>query len=257
MKNKVHTSASRISTYKQCPKKYYYRYIKQLPVYDFWSHLIMGNFTHSVLEGWVSRLMKGEDPKEAMRAAYKDAVLSGEYEGKIERFLKEVRPWLQRAVLDYETNQFMPLCAEEKVSFRYRHIEVTGRIDRIDGIGPDRVKIVDYKTVKNPDFLTTMQLGIYHIGVKYGSLKDQYGNKEIDTAYVLIRHDMKEVSFQFTKEQLEAVLTDIEEVTEQIESDTEWKSCSSPLCQYCDFFVPCTQERNCCDWFDDDILKEI
>lgn len=243
MESKTQTSVSRVTTYKQCPRKYYYRYIKKLPVFDFWPQLIKGNFAHFVLDNWVRRLINGENPRECMVAAYEETKVLKEFRGKVDKFLEEIKPWLRQAVIDYEVRQFQPAAAEEKVSFRYHKFIVNGRIDRIDVISPTKVKIVDYKTTKNSDYLTTMQLGVYHIGVKYGSLKEQYGTKDIETAYILLRQDMREIPYVFREDELEAILTEVEEAVDLIESDTTWEPKPSKLCQYCDFFVPCTQER--------------
>ncbi len=65
-------SASKISTYKQCPKKYWYKYIAKLPSYDFWPAQIKGSFTHDVLESWVNKLIDNEDPKQAMQASFEE-----------------------------------------------------------------------------------------------------------------------------------------------------------------------------------------
>lgn len=243
MESSSRTSASRISTYKQCPRKYYYRYIKHLPTLDHWPHLIKGNFAHAVLERWVLRLMDGEEPRSAMSAAYQETKKSDEFRGKVEKFLEEIKPWLKGTVRVYEKRKFCPACAEEKVSFKYRKIKVTGRIDRIDNIDSRKIKILDYKSSKNSNYLTPLQLGIYNIGVKYGSLKDVYGQKEVETAYVLLRQEMKEVPYSFTEEQLEGILEEIEEVIDQIGAEKTWEPCPSNLCQYCDYFVPCTQDR--------------
>jgi len=248
MESKIKTSASRISTYKQCPRKYYYRYIKELPVFSFWGQLIKGNFAHAVLEKWTYRLINKENPRTAMVHAYKEALSDKQFKGKVERFLSEIKPWLQQAIIDYETKSFEPTTIEAKVSFNYRNIKVTGRIDRIDNISPQKVKVVDYKSTKSPNYLTPMQLGIYHIGVKYGSMKEVYGKKDVETAYILLRHNMKEVSYNFTEEQLDEVLTDIEESVDLINNDTIWEPRPSQLCQYCDFLVPCTKERGLYDF---------
>ena len=238
----IHTSASRLSSYKQCPRKYYYRYIKKLPALDHWPHLIKGNFAHAVLECWVSRLMDKEEPRAAMIAAYEDTKVSIEFKGKVEKFLEEIKPWLKQALLAYETKHFNPALIEEKVAFKYRKIEVTGRIDRIDNIDSRKIKIIDYKTSKSSNYLTPLQLGIYNIGVKYGSLKELYGQKDVETAYVLLRHEMKEVPYSFSEEQLEEILGQIEETIDTIGADKTWEPCTSNLCQFCDYFIICTQE---------------
>jgi len=252
MESEIRTSASKLTTYKQCPRKYFYRYIKKLPVFDHWPHLIKGNFAHAVLERWVIRLMNEEEPRAAMAAAYKDTKVSDDFRGKVEKFLEEIKPWLKQALIAYEATHFNPAAIEEKVSFKYRKIEVTGRVDRIDNIDSRKIKIIDYKTSKNADYLTPLQLGIYNIGVKYGSLKELYGQKEVETAYVLLRHKMKEIPYSFSEEQLEEILTQIETVMDAIGTDKTWEICESQLCQLCDYFVPCTQDRkNSFDLSDD------
>lgn len=178
-----------------------------------------------------------------MLAAYKQVLTSEEYTGKVETYLEEIQPWLKQAMAQYETCTFQPLMAEETVRFRYRNIMITGRIDRVDQTGPNAVKVVDYKSSKDPSYLTPLQLGMYHMGVKYGSLKDQYGDKDVETTYVLLRHDMKEMPYTFSIEDLEGFLDKIEEVSEQIQNETEWPAKPSNLCKFCDYYVPCTLER--------------
>jgi RecB family exonuclease len=204
---------------------------------------VKGNFAHEVLEVWVKRLLKGEDARKSMLAAYREILLSEDYAGKVENYLAEIQPWLKQAIAQYQSQGFKPLMAEETVKFRYRNIMVTGRIDRIDHVNPGTVKIIDYKSTKNPAYLTDLQLGMYHMGVKYGSLRDLYGNKEVEATYILLRHDMREVPYKFTVENLEDFLDEIEEVSEQIRNETEWVPKPSNLCKYCDYFIPCTKER--------------
>lgn len=240
-------SHSKISCYTQCPRRYKYRYIERLPVLNNWPHLVKGNFAHDVLEHWVKRILKGEDPRAAMKVAYKDVLQSKEYIGKVETYLEEIQPWLKQAIKQYQTCSFRPLMAEETVKFRYRDIIVTGRIDRIDHVDSHTIKIVDYKSTKNPDYLTDLQLGMYHMGVKYGSLKDFYGDKEVQATYILLRHDMREVPYTFTIEHLESFLDEIEAVSEQIRNETEWAPKPSNLCKFCDYFIPCSAERECVD----------
>lgn len=239
----ISLSVSKITTYKMCPKKYYYRYIKKLPVSDFWAHLIIGNFVHGTLEAWTRRVMKGENAREAMVVAFRDMALSPDYKHKVEKFLPDIRPWLKAFVLHYEEQKFEPLTIEEEFKFKYRNIIMVGRIDRIDRVTPSKVKIVDYKTTKNPNYLTNMQLAIYNVGVKYGSLSPSYGKKDIETCYVLLRHNMKEITCCFSDDELGQFLDETEEIADRIASDTTWAATPSNLCQCCDFFIPCTQRE--------------
>lgn len=237
-------SSSKISTYKQCPKKYWYRYIKKVPPFDFWPAQIKGSFTHDVLEVWVKKLIEGQDPRQAMAISFEEVFNKEEYRNKkVERFMEEIKPWLKQALTDYLDKRYQPLKAEEEINFLYRGIHMTGRVDRIDHIDNSTIKIVDYKTVKNPKYLTKLQVGIYHMGVKYGSLAEEFGDKDVETSYILLRHDMKEVPYKFSINELDGILDEIEDVATQIQNESEWEAKPSHLCSWCDYFVPCTKER--------------
>ena len=162
---------------------------------------------------------------------------------KVERFLDEIKPWLKEALADYLEKKYQPLKAEEEINFMYRGIHVTGRVDRIDRVDDHTIKIVDYKTVKDPKYLTKLQVGIYHMGVKYGNLAEEFGNKDVEASYILLRHDMKEVPYRFSTSDLDGLLDEIEGVADQIRNETEWEVKPSILCNWCDYFVPCTKER--------------
>jgi RecB family exonuclease len=244
----IQTSHSKISTYKLCPKKYKYRYIDRLPVIEHWPHLVKGNFAHDVLEAWTQHIIKNVDPTEAMQQSFIEIKRQKKYTDlHIEKYTEEIKPWLRGFLKRYQQNKFIPLAAEQKVGFKYRNIIVIGRIDRIDHIDDRTIKIIDYKSTKDPKYLTNFQLGIYHMAVKYGELKAQYGSKTIQTAYVLLRHDMKEAPYEFSVPDLDACLDEIETTVHQIQPDTTWEAHPSRMCQYCDYFIPCTKERESVD----------
>lgn len=67
-----------MSTYKKCPKQYYYRYIEKPEVSQDWSHLELGKCAHSVLELFHLHLMKNvvtpEDYHLVMKESFKQAL---------------------------------------------------------------------------------------------------------------------------------------------------------------------------------------
>jgi len=204
-----------------------------------------------VLELWTQRIIKNADPLEAMQQSFVDVKKQKKYlDLHIEKYLDEIKPWLRGFFERYQQHRFVPLAAEQKVGFKYRNIIVIGRIDRIDYVDNRTIKILDYKSTKDPKYLTNLQLGMYHMAVKYGELKSQYGDKEVQTAYVLLRHDMKEAPYEFSVPDLDACLDEIETTVQQIQTDTTWEARPSNLCQYCDYFVPCMKEReNVDNWW--------
>lgn len=241
----IQLSQSRIAAYKQCPKKYWYRYIKGVKPSEHWPQLVKGNFVHDVLERWVKGILRDEEPKRCLQEAFKYFRYSQCYQDfGIEKYVNEIIGWLRKLYEDYEARRYIPIAAEQKIEFRYRGIVMTGRIDRVDRINDSTIKIIDYKTVKDPQYLTQFQLGVYHMGAKYGSLKHQYGDKTIQVAYVLLRHNVREQPYTFTEEQLDGFLDEIEGAAEEIKTDTTWKPKPCKMCQYCDYFVACTRERD-------------
>jgi RecB family exonuclease len=247
----METSQSRIATYKLCPRKFKYRYIDHLPVIKTWPHLVKGNFAHDVLEVWTKKIIKDPnlDIVQAMKESYRALRDSPEYQTLcIDKYLNEIKPWLKKFLEDYRYRRFTPIAAEQEIKFKYRGIIVTGRIDRIDRVGPNTIKIVDYKTTKDPKYLTHLQLGMYHVAVKYGSLSKQFGDCDIETAYVLLRHDMREEPYTFKVSDLDACLDEIEDVVSQISADKTWEPRTSHMCQYCDYFVTCTKEQDQGGW---------
>lgn len=241
-------SQSRISTYKQCPRKYWYRYVKKLKPSEKWPHLIKGNFVHDVLESWIKEVLNNKEARAAIQNAYEYWRYSEKYKAlSIEKYIEEIKPWIYQVYRDYQRRQYRPVAAEQKVQFRYRGIVMTGRIDRVDEVSPTRIKIVDYKTTKDPQYLTGLQLGIYYMGAKYGSLRSAYGDKDIETAYVLLRHDVDEVKYTFSPDQLDGMLDEIENAAISIFSEKEWPARPSHMCRFCDYYVPCTKERESVD----------
>ena len=59
-------SPSSINTFKQCPRKYYYHYIEELPTSPS-IHLIRGNIVHSVLEDFFDFDRKTIETEDALR----------------------------------------------------------------------------------------------------------------------------------------------------------------------------------------------
>lgn len=240
-KVKIRLSASKINTYKQCPRRYYYNYIKKLPRQE-WPHTLKGNLAHDVLEYWVKNgIMKGKDPAASMKEAF-TYLRQNKYNDMPEEFVEEVVPWLKAAVKNFKEQKFTPVEAEQDVHFTYRGILMRGRLDRIDQVDDSTIEIVDYKSSKDPKWLTPQQLGFYQIAVQFGNLSPTYGGKDVEASYVLLRHDMQKKPYTFKPKRLDQFLDTIEEAADSILHDTKWEPKPSPLCQTCDFFVACNND---------------
>jgi len=179
-------SPSSINTYKQCPRKYYYIYVKKLKTSPS-IHLVRGKVAHSVLEDFfeidIDKLpdegheillqglikdflrIKWEaakdelaklDMTEAERLFYyeeTDQMLMNWLHNYLKKISKEKMPfkeafkkWIPRTEAEYKSEQY----------------QVRGFIDAIHEFG-DEVIVMDYKTSKrdhiSPEY--RLQLGIY------------------------------------------------------------------------------------------------
>lgn len=248
-KIEIKLSPSKISCYQQCPRKYYYNYVERLPQLK-WPHTLKGNLAHDVLERWVKKgIMKGKEPASAMKEAF-EFMRKGKYKAAPEKVIEEVVPWLRGAVRNFKEEKFAPIVAEQFIHFTYRGIMLRGRLDRIDTIDDNTIEVVDYKSSKDPKWLTAGQLGFYHIAVRYGNLSPAYGDKDVKASYILLRHDMKKKPYMFEPKDLDKLLTGMEEVAHKIMTETRWDPKRSRLCNTCDFFVPCTRDTG--EWWDTD-----
>lgn len=236
-------SASKIDTYKQCARRYWYQYIKKLPRQKLNVYQIRGKFVHVILEEWVLLLMEGVPCREAMRVAYVK-VYNSWRNSRIKSLsvlkIQDIKQWLRPFIAQYERQPFTPLEVEQDIGFEYRGIKLNGKFDRIDKIDSDTIKIIDYKAVSSPSNLKPLQLALYHLSVKHGSLRKKYGDKQIETAYVLLKHKLREKVFRFTREELEQVLDELEDIAERILGDKEFRPCEKVgLCRYCDYYFEC------------------
>ncbi len=235
---KVVLGASRNTTFKQCRRKYKYRYIDKLPQKD-WPFFHLGTFVHRVLELWIVDLLEGKDPKVAAREAY--AIARKEEAGvKIQPDdLEEAKILLRSYMKEYLAADIKTICTEKRFSFTLNNeFLVRGVLDRVDELEDGSLEIIDYKTTKNVERLSDDQLIIYTIAAKELFGKD----KSITSSYVLLRHNNKKRSNQFTDEFIAEETSKLIEQGIIIQEEKEWLPTPSFFCNYCDYFMKCHQE---------------
>lgn len=150
----IKLSTSAIKTYESCHRKYFYSYIEK-PAIDEkdWSHLILGNFVHEVLELFHNILI--EDPtkdfRQLMSYACQVKAEKQDYVGKLSPEIKEsVKEILFSYLNNLEVSGLPNVQANEKrFSIEIdKNLLIRGVIDRVDiGINgyPELYHVVDYK----------------------------------------------------------------------------------------------------------------
>jgi RecB family exonuclease len=244
----IKLSASSIGTYEKCPKQYHYRYIEKpdVPKKD-WSFLEFGTCAHRVLELFHEDLIKNvREPSEypiVMRKCFKLALK----EAKTEVFKDEL-PFLQEIIQDYlnviKRDGLPPVIFNElQFKFDIGGYLVRGFIDRVDKIGPGEYHVVDYKTTKNPKYLTDFQLILYALAVreKYPDAKLVHGS------YILLKHKSRTKDWTFTEEDYQRTIDRVISAGHNIDTDDVWEKKPTFLCNWCDFKSVCQD-----NWTNDD-----
>jgi hypothetical protein len=179
MKRRTTQSATSLSTYLACPRKYYWRYGQGLvDTTSQGENLIIGNVVHGVLAqcGQHETALITEDQinqfvQEGLEKGFGDDPL-WIVEKKVwhERIMRWAQRWQKRRAEGIKT-----LGVELKEEIAYRGIVLEGRFDWVDVLSDGRIQIIDFKTslIDEKDFepknMKSFQSVVYHIvGQKLG-----------------------------------------------------------------------------------------
>jgi len=243
-------SVSSIGTYEKCPKQYQYRYIlkpdvvrEKHPATEF------GSCAHLALEIFHKVLMKKRvDPLDYPRLMtwsstkaikeFDKSILSeptwtpdGDIPGII--FLKDIlQDYLNLLKRDGVPNV---IGVEVPYSFKIGGSTIRGYIDRLDKVADGEYRVVDYKTSKNPKYLTEFQLLVYADAIrrKYPDAKVVHGS------YMLLKHNCKTKDWTFSSNDFERVTKKILKRADQISTEKRWVKKPTVLCNWCDYKTIC------------------
>ena len=263
-------SPSSINTYKQCPRKYHYLYVKRLPTSPS-IHLVRGSVIHSVLEDFYDaeldelvtqnykflharlltlftrhwrkntyQLSQLNMTEQEIQAFFDESVMM--LQSWFNRFKHKHQARMEKGASFQEAYaQLTPVREEEYLSEEYF---VKGYIDAIHHID-DKVFVLDYKTSKNghisPEY--RLQLAIYALlyEEKHGRKPDYVGIDFLKSIEQVIPVDgelVKEAQFEI--EQIHASTT-----SDEIE---DYPMNPSPLCKWksgqCDYYSLCFEGEN-------------
>ncbi len=260
-------SPSSINTYKQCPRKYFYQYVLQLPTSTN-IHQVRGNIAHSALENFfqtdVNHIHEENYSQELKKAMQELLIKSwraekerldklGLSEDKTKFYFEETLHMLI-AWVDLFCKKIKNTDKSFKEAFAYltpiaeQHFisqkhGVQGYIDAIE-IQDGKVRIMDYKTSSKNELTDDyiLQLAIYVLlyEEKYGKFPDEvglyllkHGEKVIKVDESLMKKAVLECELIHTNTQS----TDMEDYPKNI----------TPLCKYssgqCDFYDICFNKK--------------
>lgn len=235
-------SASKVKTFKQCPRKYYYNYIEKLPRKN-WPHFDLGHLVHGALEMFHDKFRKdGENLnlKRIMKVSFKETRKEMENSNKTlsGEILLEARDLLTEYLHKIEKNGLGSnvISVEEDFDIKLNdYCSVNGFVDRLDLEEDGYYRILDYKTTKSIEYMEPFQLNVYGI-----FLLNKYPDVDFFRAsYVMMRHGGKYVSYEFNREDVEKCKKGLIKSADIINSEERWMPKQSKLCNWCDFKNTC------------------
>ncbi len=163
-------SASQAEAYQACPRRYALESRLRLDPSDANPYLRFGNLMHTVLEKSVRRSSQQGEPGLDLSDALQELntqLADMDFGTPVLNYA-----WLERGIklLDQLARRWIPdggqaIRFEERIEVKVDGIPWRGRIDRVDRLENGGLRVVDYKTSKNPvavkDAAVSLQLGFY------------------------------------------------------------------------------------------------
>jgi RecB family exonuclease len=242
-------SYSKIGSYKACPLQYKFCYIDKLPRLDK-TFTIFGSYCHDVLERFHKFYLDPNNENiayvEAMQKSFIDAKHEWESKEITNNQLRITKDQLKEAyqiMVDYllllnKGNNPKVISVEKKIWLDIENkFILLGYIDRIQ-IDPDgHIHIVDYKSTKDPKYLTDRtQLSLY----AYSLYCQDPTLQQVRTSYILLKHKMKSLVKEHSIKEIMEAKDKLVEVFLQIQDDKLFRpSPSSFKCKFCDYSKYC------------------
>lgn len=259
-------SPSSINTYRQCPRKYYYRYIERLPTKPS-IHLVRGTVAHSALEyffehpvqektdSWQTNLQRhvlrllehfwrkhGDEFEQLDETPAELADYKKETQGMVLKWVLSFIDRVKARMRDRGESwreAFEALSPKREAKYVDEELQVMGYIDAVEEVD-DEVRLVDYKTSKKPEITSDyrLQLGIYALMYlrQHSRLPDKVGIEFLRHGgeYMDVNDELL-LDAQFEIEQIHMVTK-----TDDI---AHYPKSPSPLCNWCDFYDTCYDKQ--------------
>ncbi|MDR1992861.1 MAG: ATP-dependent helicase [Nitrososphaerota archaeon] len=232
-------SVSQFVGYKKCPRLYYYRHVMKIPekpryYFDF------GSTLHNIAE----RLTRMQKQKQPIDETVAETLLAKfwnprGYKTKIDekRDYEEAKEILRVFLAEQSKNKAEILDIERWFETTVGDVRIRGRIDRIDKEGAG-LTVIDYKTSKKAPSIAElkkdMQLLVYVLAVR-----NLHGDKcELKVGDWFLRSNEK-IFFVPDKQAIEAVQTEIQEMSKKINAAIFDPKKGIWDCAYCDYKCLC------------------
>ncbi|MCP4216497.1 MAG: DUF2800 domain-containing protein [bacterium] len=234
-------SYSGISSFRNCPKSFAYKYIEKLPSAFFSIEAHMGSAVHEVLEWAYKERMESREPdlpaalEEFKQAFWKSPELP---HTKVIKSGATVDDYFSRGKLyvSYFLNMVFPNDKSETIYLEHRfnvmlteEVKFRGIIDRVSREEDGTLRITDYKTGKVTHPLENLQLPSYAMYTF---------ENNIDMEIRLCLEDLREkrsITASFPRKEAKRVKAQLVESINLIRSTENFITTPTMLCQWCGF----------------------
>jgi putative RecB family exonuclease len=245
-------SHSRLSSFENCPKKFHFRYVLQVPQDTEGIEAFVGKRVHEVLERLYVFVGRNQIPSLPKVLARYHALFDEHFDADRIRIVKsgvDVEHYrrLGAECLSNYYHRAYPFDGDETLGIEQRVVfdldedrqyRMQGIIDRIVRASDGAIEIHDYKTsayVPNQKKLDEdRQLALYQIGVAR-----EFGE---DAPIRLVWHYVarnRVCTSTRTPEQLEALRQETIALIDRIQAETEFAAQKNQLCDWCEFKTHC------------------
>jgi len=238
-------SASRLKTYLECKRKYYYRYIQKIQSKQD-DELNEGHFLHTLLDHLYrdkSSYLSKEEMEKKLNLLLDELLPFNDAKTAYQKLLwkEKLNGFISSQIVHFKAN-WRVVEREKEFQSQIGGLRFKGRIDRIDQNSTDTL-VLDYKSGstkeanknKNLENLTDFQMSIY-----YAMLNGKYQNLSLAFVKILDNGEMEEITALEEKNELLAEhIIDLK----QTKSFTASKTDHLQKCKFCEFTLMCEREE--------------
>ena len=242
----IKVSPSKLGTWQDCPRKFYFQYIQRVRVPGSWAHFSMGNAVHNALRDWFAspRESTPDDAAALVKYHWQDGGFADAEQSQAirDRTAAQTRSYCQTVDTEVDVHS-----RERTVTMRTDQIIISGRVDRLDQTA-EGLQVIDYKTGRQPpaedDARGSMALALYAASVQamFKQPCTQVSLHHIPSASLAHwRHSDQALARQIQR--AESLAAEFTAAQRGLESgaplDLTFAATPSKLCQWCDYWSMC------------------
>lgn len=246
-------SPSKLDCYKNCAKKYQYRYVDRISRARKTGATVLGTSVHEAFEFLYERLQAGGRPTFDETLAKGRAAFARDWDETVthqgaasredwERLVEDCVRRYWDAQTPFERDR--TVAVEARVGFPIeaegREYRIEGFVDRLAAVGDGEFEIHDYKTAKSLPSQAHLdedwQLALYEIAIR-----NQWPSaRKVSLVWHYVRHGQTMVSTR-SADQLAALKAEVSALIGRIKHDHEFKTSPGALCDWCEYRDLCPE----------------